>query len=234
MMNDVGQISAGSADALESRRHGSTATVPRAAVFVLGCLAAFLVAGFFWFADQVAAAKPPLDPRGDGIVVLTGGAMRINGAVALLEEGRARRLLITGVNPATTESQIAAAISAQREMFDCCVDIDRKALDTIENARQTREWATDNDFKRLIVVTSAYHMPRALAELQREVPDRELVPFPVFHEELELNHWYRDRAALDVVLREYVKYALARMRLSLEENEPGRELMRIAQLRRDS
>ncbi|MEW5422330.1 YdcF family protein [Amorphus sp. 3PC139-8] len=233
MMNDVGQISAGPADVIESRRHGSAATVPRFVVFAVGCLAAFLVAGFLWFADQVAAAKAPLDPHADGIVVLTGGAMRINGAVALLEEGRAQRLLITGVNPETTESQIASAISAGRDIFDCCIDIDRKALDTIENARQTREWAAANDFKRLIVVTSAYHMPRTLAELKREVPDRELVPFPVFHEELELNHWYRDRAALHVVLREYVKYALARLRLSLEENEPGRELVRIAQLRRD-
>jgi len=55
----------------------------------------------------------------------------------------------------------------------------------------------------------------------------------VVHEDLELNHWYRDRAAMKVMVREYVKFALARLRLSLEENEPTRELIRIASVRRD-
>lgn len=207
--------------------------LPPAALFSVGVLAAFIVAGFLWFADQVAAAKQPVDPHGDAIVVLTGGAQRINGAILLLEEGRANRLLITGVNPATTENQIAQAISVRHDIFDCCVDIDREALDTIENARQTRNWALPRGFESLIVVTSAYHMPRTLAELRRELPDRTLIPFPVVHEDLELNHWYRDREAMRVMVREYAKFALARLRLSLEESEPTRQLMRMASLQRE-
>ncbi|MDQ0317096.1 YdcF family protein [Amorphus orientalis] len=206
--------------------------LPRACLFTLGVLSAFVVAGFLWFADQVASAQTPADPHGDAIVVLTGGAQRINGAIALLEEGRAERLLITGVNPATTEGQIATAVSAQKTIFDCCVDIDREALDTIENARQTRYWASDRGFHRLIIVTSAYHMPRTLAELKRELPDQELIPFPVMHENLKLANWYSDGAAMKVMVREYVKYALARLRLSLEESAPTRELIRLAQVHR--
>jgi len=233
MLDDVTHAEAQSGKRAQAARRTRALALPRLALFTAGVLGAFVVSGFLWFADQVSAAKQPLDPHGDGIVVLTGGAQRINGAIALLEEGRATRLLITGVNPATTEDQIARAISVRHDIFDCCVDIDREALDTIENARQTKNWALPRGFDSLIVVTSAYHMPRTLAELRRELPDSTLIPFPVVHEDLELNHWYRDREAMRVMVREYAKFALARLRLSLEASEPTRQLMRMASLRRD-
>lgn len=232
-MEDVGRLDSRLAVEAEAGTPAHALSMPRAVLFSFGVLGAFVVAGFLWFADQVASAVPPADPHGDAIVVLTGGSQRINGALALLEEGHANRLLITGVNPATTENQIASAVSVRPAIFDCCVDIDREALDTIENARQTRYWASARGFKRLIVVTSAYHMPRTLAELRRELPDRELIAFPVVHDDLPLEHWYRDKAAMKVMVREYVKYALARLRLSLEESEPTRDLIRFAALRRD-
>lgn len=232
-MDDATQISAQAERRGKATRSDRSIALARAGLFTFSVLGAFIVAGFLWFADQVSAARQPVDPHADGIVVLTGGSQRINGAIALLEEGRANRLLITGVNPATTEGQIATAISVRRDIFDCCVDIDREALDTIENAQQTRNWALPRGFERLIVVTSAYHMPRTLAELKRELPDRQLIPFPVVHEDLELNHWYRDGAAMKVMVREYTKFALARLRLSLEESEPTRELVRLAAVRRD-
>ena len=39
------------------------------------------------------------------------------------------------------------------------------------NAAETAEWARAHQVRSLIVVTSAYHMPRALAELGRDLPD---------------------------------------------------------------
>src|ERR1700730_13499207 len=119
------------------------------------CLAVIvLLVGFVDFAEDVASAEPPADPRAEGIVVLTGGAARIDGALQLLAEGRANRLLISGVNPAVTRQALAATVSdGLRRVLDCCVDLDHQAQDTIGNAVSTREWADQRGFSSLIVVT---------------------------------------------------------------------------------
>ena len=130
-----------------------------------GAVVVGLAVGFVAFADMVAKAAPPADPHADGIVVLTGDTARIDAALALLAEGRAERLLISGVNPTVSRDTIAALVGAElRPALDCCVDIDH-ARDTIENASSTGAWAADQAFSSLIVVTSGYHMPRSLAEL---------------------------------------------------------------------
>src|SRR5207248_507539 len=81
----------------------------------------------------------------------------------LLAAGRGKRLLISGVNPGTTTSDIAHQVSEYSRFLSCCVDLDYSALNTLGNAVETRRWVLDRGFHSLIIVTSAYHMPRALA-----------------------------------------------------------------------
>ena len=184
-----------------------------------GAVAVGLAVGFVAFADMVGKAAPPLDPRADGIVVLTGGTARIDGALALLAEGRAERLLISGVNPAVGRDAIAEMVPAElRPVLDCCVDLDH-ARDTIENATSTGAWTTKQGFSSLIVVTSDYHMPRSLAELADALPGVRLIAFPVSSPDLDLRRWWRDPVAFNLLVREYGKYLIAEARQLLP---PGR------------
>ncbi len=68
-------------------------------------------------------------------------------------------------------------------------------------------------FKSLIVVTSNYHMPRAMAELSHQLPDLALVAFPVVSDQLQAN--WMHAPTLRLLFLEYVKYmvAVARMRV---------------------
>ncbi|WP_150494963.1 YdcF family protein [Roseibium aquae] len=171
-------------------------------------------AGLFGvFAHKVSTASLPADPQADAIVVLTGGTERISQALTLLDEGRARRLLISGVHPGTTRDQIVSVTSADRPLFDCCVDLDRIALNTAGNATETAHWVKKHGFKTLLVVTSAYHLPRASLELTDTLPDIDLVPYPVYASGLDLSSWYSDRKTMQLLMREYVKYTLARLRI---------------------
>ncbi|MEJ1160324.1 YdcF family protein [Prosthecomicrobium sp. N25] len=185
-------------------------------VLLLGFVAGLaFAAGFVRFAE-VVAGYPVVDEPADGIVALTGGRDRIQLAVELLEQGRGRRLLISGVHPATTAADIRRETEARPQLFACCVDLDHQAETTVGNALETDRWVRQNQFRSVIVVTSAYHMPRSLAELQSSMPEIRLLPHPVKRPELELDRWWARPRTVKLLMAEYVKYILARVRLGLE------------------
>lgn len=178
----------------------------------LAALVGGAVGQFLFFAHQVSTAKVPQSVNADAIVVLTGGQARVNEAVRLLEEGHADRLLISGVHPGTTREQLAAVTSSDMPLEKSSVDLDRVALNTAGNATETANWVQKNGFGSLLVVTSAYHLPRAKAELSDVLPDVDLIAYPVFSKDLKLDTWYREPATIRLLMREYVKYILARLR----------------------
>lgn len=169
--------------------------------------------GFADFAEGIARAEPPADPHADAIVVLTGGPARIDGALQLLAEHRAGRLLISGVNPNVSSGEIAGTVRRDlRDDLKCCTDLGRRASNTISNAVETRDWVAERGFSSLIVVTSNYHMPRSLAELEGAMPGVELIPFPVPDPQLHLAEWWRDPPTFGLLLKEYGKYLMAKAR----------------------
>ncbi|WP_208999122.1 YdcF family protein [Roseibium sediminis] len=181
------------------------------------CIALLYVAvAFVSFARDIADIHVPTDPKADAIVVLTGGKERIEQAMRLLEEGRAERLLISGVHPGSSARQIARATSTDLPLFACCVDLDRAALNTFGNAAETAAWVARHDFKTLMVVTSAYHVPRAELELADTLPNVNLVLYPVFSSERDLSEWYANFDTMKLLMREYVKYTLARLRIAVD------------------
>jgi uncharacterized SAM-binding protein YcdF (DUF218 family) len=149
----------------------------------------------------------------DGIAVLTGGMARIDEAMKLLAKGKAKRVLITGVNQATTKEQLKRLASQGGQYFACCVDIDKEALNTIDNATETAQWAALHRYGSIIVVTSNYHMPRALAELARAIPGVTLVPYPVVDNNVHLERWWTYPGTTRLLLSEYLKYLPALGRL---------------------
>jgi uncharacterized SAM-binding protein YcdF (DUF218 family) len=176
-----------------------------------------LAVGFVWFLARVPTEDAAADRRAEGIVVLTGGALRINDAVELLAAGRGQRLLITGVNPTTHTAELARLTPRYSKLFGCCIDLDRSAVNTIGNAVETRRWTRARGFHSLLVVTSAYHMPRAITELSHELPDVTLIEFPVLTERQRTAPWWTDAATARLVISEYLKlvYVLARIHLGV-------------------
>jgi uncharacterized SAM-binding protein YcdF (DUF218 family) len=136
-------------------------------------------------------------------------------AIELLSEGRGRRLLITGVHRATTAAEIARVAPAYQRLIACCVDLDHSALNTVGNAVETKRWVASREIKSLVVVTSNYHMPRALAELGRQLPGVTLIPYPVLPEKVRTDQWWEPTTAR-LLLTEYLKYIVAQLRMRLE------------------
>ena len=167
--------------------------------------------GLFAFADRVRSYTPAADPaRADAIVALTGpSAERVNAAIRLLEQDKGKRVLISGVNREVRRQELRALTPGSNKLFNCCVDLGFEAEDTIGNAQEIAAWADAKGYDSLIVVTSDYHMPRALTEVRAAAPGLELTPYAVETPSLDDSGWWRAAVTARRMTLEYMKYLAA-------------------------
>jgi uncharacterized SAM-binding protein YcdF (DUF218 family) len=184
---------------------------------VVAVLFVAVAGGFVAFVSQLRGAEAKPDRQADGIVVLTGGSSRVSDAMELLAAGYGKRLLISGVHPTSAAADISRSVQESQALFNCCVDLDHSAVNTRSNAAETRRWVHERGFKSLIVVTSNYHMPRAIVELSHAMPDISLIPFAVVGDKWRDEPWWRSGGALRLLLSEYVKYLAAEARVHLAD-----------------
>ena len=180
-------------------------------------LLAFLV-GFVVFGEKVTSMRPAaINEPADAIIVLTGGQSRIQTAIDLLKNKRGKRLLISGVHPATSEKMLQRATHADQKLFDCCIDLDRSALNTVGNATESERWIRANNYRRVILVTNNYHIPRSALEMSYRMKDVEFIPYPVVSGERREHSWVAEGDTLRVLFTEYVKYLGAAVRVGTAE-----------------
>lgn len=152
--------------------------------------------GFVWFAIDLP--QPAGDENTDGIVVLTGGAGRIQRGLDMLAAGHARRMLVSGVDRRVRLADLEAAYHVPPRLL-ARVDLGRSAVDTRSNALETRRWIAAHHYKSIRLVTTDWHMRRARFELRQVLSDvvvlRDAVP---------------SQPDLVDLLREYHKYLLRR------------------------
>ena len=205
---------AGITDPVEERAAASRGLVIRVARHILRLFfyliittVALFAGGFAVFYQHVASMTPPQNPKADAIVVLTGGYQRIDQAVELLASGAGGRLLISGVNPATTSNHIRLLTRSPDDLFQCCVDIGHEALDTTGNATETARWIRNRGYKSVVLVTNNYHMPRSLAELERTDHGTRFIPYPV-PTDVSPSELVRNPLLVRTLAAEYAKYLL--------------------------
>jgi len=200
--------------ARERDRNPHATPLRRRRIFVptLVWLFVFYALGFALFV--LSLPRPAVDPAGnaDAIVALTGEGGRLAPAVLLLEHGGGKRLLITGVNKATTKRSLKSLLQDAGKAFDCCADLGFAAADTRGNAEEAATWAREHNYRSLIVVTTSYHMPRSLAEFGAQMPDVKLVPFPV-PEERNPTAWQSFRR----LHGEYAKFLASLARIGFQD-----------------
>jgi uncharacterized SAM-binding protein YcdF (DUF218 family) len=127
------------------------------------------VLGYAAFA--VLLPKAADDRRTDAIVVLTGGAKRLERGIDLLQRGKADRMLVSGVDRTVRPVELAERYRVSPALFECCIDLGREAVDTRSNAEETSRWLERHKFKTVRLVTTDWHMPRARFELARQAGD---------------------------------------------------------------
>jgi uncharacterized SAM-binding protein YcdF (DUF218 family) len=204
----------------------------RRLLLVLAAAFAPLVAGFVWFAENLPDGIEDATST-DAIVVLTGGSDRISTGLALLEQGKGKRLFVSGVNPKVDVPELlhvarAGGGETVSPALAARIDLGHAAGDTFGNAIETVDWMRYNNFHSMRLVTADYHMRRALIEFHLAAPDIAIVPNPVTPAATGAGRWWRDRNTFDLLLSEYGKYVIAKWRYTIArltgqtETEPQR------------
>ena len=161
----------------------------------LALLLLLYVLGYALFV--VLLPQPAGEERTDAIVVLTGGAKRLERGLDLLERGRADRMLISGVERTVRPIELATRYHKDEKLFDCCIDLGRESVDTRSNAEETASWIARHKFKSVRLVTTDWHMPRASFELKRETEGLVVLPDAI-----------QSRPRFRTLFLEYNKYLL--------------------------
>lgn len=173
-----------------------------------------LGAGFLWFLAEATA--PPADParRTDGIAVLTGGTERVETGLRLLAEGRAPLLLVSGAHRDAGLADLARAAGVAAAPLAQKISVGHAAATTRGNAVEVAAWARQRGLRSIRVVTAGYHMPRALLELRRALPEAEFVPHPVRPAALRGGLAAATPGTWALLAGEYLKFLVARAGLS--------------------
>ncbi len=119
----------------------------------LSFLVLLWIIGFAWFAIDLP--RPAANDAHTGsVVVLTGGAGRIDRALDILAAKSAGRLLISGVDRDVKSKELAAEYDRPGDLFDCCIDLGFQAVDTRSNALEIARWGARRGDKSVRLVTS--------------------------------------------------------------------------------
>ena len=165
--------------------------------------------GFVLFVTRLPRTVEDVTTKTDAIVVLTGGSDRIATGMKLLRSGMARSILISGVPQEVTVQDLAARVPDAADWSTCCVTLGRRALDTMGNAEETRNWMRERQFRSLRLVTAHYHMPRSQRLFAHAMPDVAIVAHPVFPQSVRAERWWRWPGTTRLLTEEYAKYLAA-------------------------
>lgn len=147
----------------------------------------------------------------DAVVVLTGGQNRISRAVEIAQD-QDLPLFISGVFEEATPEEVATAANVDPAFFECCSTLGYKAKTTHENGEEVRDWAIQNQHNSLIVVTSDYHMERALLELKSAMPKIKLIGQAIQSPHINTAAWWENLRSTRRMILEWGKWRIVKIR----------------------
>ncbi|MBU0800341.1 MAG: YdcF family protein, partial [Alphaproteobacteria bacterium] len=190
----------------------------RTVLLILTMIILSWLAGFAAFTFHISQMKEEQAAPVDALIVLTGGAGRIGKGLDMLAEKQARHLFITGVNSQVDMQTIMDMWTGENpDLVTCCVTLGHQAHNTRQNAAEARKWISGVQYVRSVrLVTSSYHMPRALLEFRQALPGITIIPVPVAYghgpDHDQRNFWHLAFAEYNKALLTWLRVVLTPQR----------------------
>lgn len=184
----------------------------RKTIALLASIVAVWSLGLIWFIDSIPASPQSPTQKTEAIVVLTGGSLRFETGLKLLEKGLAEKLFVSGVHKGVDVQELLRISRQTPGQLDCCVFLGYEADNTQGNALETAQWMAKHNIKTIRLITGGYHMPRSLSELKYVLPKTEIILHPVFPDHVKLDEWYKWPGTTALIVGEYNKTLLIPLR----------------------
>jgi len=198
-----------------AKKHKNASSLFSRIVYKILFLTAVWGTGLFYFAANIPIKVDDLSTQTDAIVVLTGGSMRLETGLALLDQNRATKLFVSGVYNGVDVAMLLQIYKRAPNALENRISIGG-AVDTIENAAETKRWVDAVQAKSIRLVTAAYHMPRSLLEFRNVMPEIKIIPHPVFPSNVKHSRWWAWPGTTNLMISEYNKFLLAWLRLQFK------------------
>ena len=154
------------------------------------------------------------------IVILTGGANRIKDGLKIIENFKNSKnlnykILVSGTGMGFTKSSLKKKLGPNfnSQLIQCCIDLDGVSKNTFTNASETFKWTSKNDIKEFILITSNYHMPRAILEFKNVMPNLKIYTYAITPKKHDIKNWLSSYQTFSLVFTEYCKFIIAGLRI---------------------
>ncbi len=154
------------------------------------------------------------------IVILTGGTNRIKDGLKIIEDFKKSKkinykILVSGTGMGFTKSSLKKKLGPNfnPKLIQCCVDLDSISKNTFTNASETFKWAKKNNIKEFILITSNYHMPRAILEFKNIMPKLKIYTYAIIPKKHNIENWLNSYETFNLIFTEYCKYIFASLRI---------------------
>lgn len=154
------------------------------------------------------------------IVILTGGANRIKDGLKIIEDFKNSKninykILVSGTGMGFTKSSLKKKLGPNfnSQLIQCCIDLDGVSKNTLTNASETFKWTSKNDIKEFILITSNYHMPRAILEFKNVMPNLKIYTYAITPKKHDIENWLSSYQTFSLVFTEYCKFIIAGLRI---------------------
>ena len=154
------------------------------------------------------------------IVILTGGTNRIKDGLKIVKDFKKSKkhnykILVSGTGTGFTKKSLKNKLGPNfnPHLIQCCIDLDNVSQNTLTNASETLKWTNKNNIKEFILITSNYHMPRALLEFKNVMPNLKIHTYAITPKKHDIENWFGSYQTFGLVFTEYCKHIVANLRI---------------------
>ena len=210
----------------ESLRRMYRAARRRVAVMALVAVCAYLIlfkSPVLWIVAEPLRMSSPARPA-EAIVVFAGGMgesgnagegyqERVKHAVDLYRSGAATRLLlVSGYTFVFPEAEVMQDLAVAQGIPASAILTEKGGTNTFEHVQYVRGILEAHGLKRILLVSSPYHMRRAIWTFRKVAPEIDVIPSPVPNSRFYGHRWEANPAQLKAIVHEYLGIAYYRLR----------------------
>ncbi len=176
--------------------------------FILFSLLTMWFAGFAFYVYTIPTQDHSPETKTDAVIVLTGGSKRLAAGFKLLDQHKADKLFISGVDRSVKANELLDLYASPQNNHIHNIELGKNAFNTISNAQETKAWIIKNNIMSIRLVTANYHMPRSLFEFKRIMSNIKIIPHPVISDNVNIAEWWHSKRTALLLFKEYNKYLI--------------------------